>query len=154
MMSQLSHRNVVRFHGVAFSPEDETLIVTEFCLNGSLRACMDKGLLDRIPFSAPREEDQSLLKFSIQILSGLRYLHDDAATTVVHRDLKSANVLVTKDWVMKIADFGSAKKKTMHLQTFAGTPAYMAPEMLRQDEDKMGQRPPRLLVPTGSINSP
>jgi serine/threonine protein kinase len=70
-------------------------------------------------------------------LSGIRYLHNEANPAVVHRDVKSPNILVTKDWMMKLCDFGSAKRKDLPQETLAGTAAYAAPEMLRQDEELM-----------------
>lgn len=121
------------FHGVTSNGAEigETWIVTEFCKRGSLRNCIDDGSLESMGFD-------ELMGLAVQILSGIRYLHDEANPPVVHRDLKSANVLVTHDWVMKLCDFGSAKRKSLRQETLAGTAAYAAPEMLRQEEDLMG----------------
>jgi serine/threonine protein kinase len=77
------------------------------------------------------------IKMAHDIISGLRYLHD---CHLIHRDIKSANVLINSNWVCKISDFGMTKnfngvsdaaKKKM---TYCGTDSYMAPELLFEEE--------------------
>jgi serine/threonine protein kinase len=64
-------------------------------------------------------------------------LHTHAPTPIMHRDLKTANLLVTEDWVCKVCDFGLAKGVgTVSALTHAGcTPVYTAPEVLLDEEE-------------------
>jgi len=69
----------------------------------------------------------------MQILEGLEYLH---AHDVIHRDIKGANILVDKDGVCKLSDFGGAKiiveeMEVSKQQSFKGTPHWMAPETIK-----------------------
>jgi serine/threonine protein kinase len=74
------------------------------------------------------------------IAEGMLYLHEGAPCQVVHRDLKSLNVLVASAAegtipVLRICDFGTAREvhsSSMDLSTFAGTVAWMAPEMIHR----------------------
>lgn len=64
-----------------------------------------------------------------QVLHGLDYLHSQV---VIHRDIKGANILTTKDGVVKLADFGVATKltDTEKSNSGAGSPYWMAPEVI------------------------
>lgn len=77
--------------------------------------------------------------YTKQILKGLKYLHDHS---IIHRDIKGANILVGNDGVLKLSDFGASKrledliygneteKRRMSLR---GTPNWMAPEVIKQE---------------------
>jgi serine/threonine protein kinase len=121
LTSALHHANVVHLHGISCSPEKELYIITELLHHGSIRDVLDaKGSNLTWDIRA---------KLLIDAAKGMNYLHSRG---VIHRDLKPRNLLVSKDWVCKVADFGASTvlapvEKTM---TFTGTPAYMAPEVL------------------------
>jgi serine/threonine protein kinase len=62
-----------------------------------------------------------------QVLQGLVYLHEQG---VIHRDIKGANILTTKDGIVKLADFGVATKSNVNEYNVVGTPYWMAPEVI------------------------
>ena len=76
--------------------------------------------------------DEALVSVFIeQVLQGLSYLHSQG---LVHRDIKGANLLTTKDGTVKLADFGVAMKLTESFKSMSivGTPYWMAPEIVEQ----------------------
>ncbi|KAF9432106.1 hypothetical protein BGZ76_011255, partial [Entomortierella beljakovae] len=90
-----------------------------FCENGSLRSlCKNFGKLP----------EHLGAMYITQVLEGLIYLHDQG---VIHRDIKGANILATKDGLIKLADFGVATLSTDNGDlSVAGTPYWMAPEII------------------------
>lgn len=63
-----------------------------------------------------------------QVLQGLLYLHEQG---VIHRDIKGANILTTKDGLVKLADFGVATKSNLGESSVVGTPYWMSPEVIQ-----------------------
>ena len=106
---------------------------TTICLISELMRCDLCSLLK----SFECRPSEALVKtWFQQLLSGLHHLH---SMNIVHRDLKSDNLLVTDDFSCKVCDFGLARVKAhvTHVETThanAGTPAWMAPELLRGEE--------------------
>jgi len=121
MQSKLCHDSVVRFIGACLTPPN-LCIVTEFVSRGSVRSVL----------SNTKDVDfKKILSMAMDVASGMCYLHAQSPA-VVHRDLKSENLLLTEDWVTKIADFGLARVKSHSTtMTQCGTPKYMAPEVLK-----------------------
>ncbi|CAG2068561.1 unnamed protein product, partial [Timema podura] len=98
-------------------------IVMEFCPYGPLCDLLNAG--EEIP-------PVRLVKWSKEIASGMYYLHSHK---IIHRDLKSPNVLIGANEVVKISDFGTSREwndKSTKM-TFAGTVAWMAPEIIRNE---------------------
>src|SRR6266849_5326094 len=129
--SSLAHPNICTIHEVGEN-EGELFIVMELVEGKSLRAmCADAGL-----------PPESLLRYGVQIASALARAHDRG---IVHRDLKTANIVVTTDGLVKVLDFGLAKQvgsgifdaTTRSLasipdaSSMSGTLPYMAPEILQ-----------------------
>lgn len=72
---------------------------------------------------------------ALDVAKGMNYLHT-SHPTIVHRDLKSPNLLVDKNWVVKVCDFGLSRLKHhtfLSSKSTAGTPEWMAPEVLRNE---------------------
>ena len=73
-------------------------------------------------------------KVALSVALALRYLHEDAEQSVLHRDIKSANVLLDMDFSTKLGDFGMAKMEGPRLRTqrtgVVGTYGYLAPEYI------------------------
>lgn len=122
VLSSLSHRNIVQFFG-AVTKSPNYCIVTEYAELGSVFDYLQKHSI----------EYTQLLQWAKQIATGMHYLHYEAPQPVIHRDLKSSNVVITADMTVKICDFGSSKfhQHTTKL-SMAGTFSWMAPEVIQQ----------------------
>eukprot|EP00898_Chlorokybus_atmophyticus_P007612 jgi/Chlat1/7852/Chrsp66S07298 len=126
MLSRLRHPNVILFLGACVRPPHLS-IVCEY---------MHMGSLHRILHSSGQGHKLSWrrkLKMLRDICRGMMYLE---SMNIVHRDLKSANCLVDKHWAVKVCDFGLSKimkQDTQQNSTAAGTPEWMAPELLRSE---------------------
>lgn len=127
LLYSLRHSNVVGFVGITRDLEGTLMLLSEFMTGGALCAWLYKR---RHKFGG-----EASIRLSIDIASGLAYLHSRG---IVHRDLKSDNILLDERGAhAKIADLGLAKIRSassyyMHGQM--GTVMYMAPEMLRKEK--------------------
>ncbi|KAF7849226.1 hypothetical protein BT93_L1061 [Corymbia citriodora subsp. variegata] len=122
-ISRLQHRNLVQLIGWCHEKK-ELLLIYEFMSNGSL----DSHLFKEQSF-LPWEKRY---KIAQGIASALLYLHEEWEQCVVHRDIKSSNIMLDSDFNAKIGDFGLAKlvdhAKGLQTTVLAGTMGYMAPE--------------------------
>ncbi|KAK3432933.1 hypothetical protein EUGRSUZ_D00446 [Eucalyptus grandis] len=122
-ISQLRHRNLVQLIGWCHEKK-ELILVYEFMSNGSL----DSHLFKERSF-LPWENRYKIVQ---GIASALLYLHEEWEQCIIHRDIKSSNIMLDYDFNAKIGDFGLARlvDHTKGLQTtvLAGTMGYMAPE--------------------------
>ncbi|OAX80201.1 STE/STE11/CDC15 protein kinase, partial [Emergomyces africanus] len=118
LLKNLDHPNIVKYHG--FVKSIETLnIILEYCENGSLHS---------ISKNFGRFPENLVGLYMSQVLHGLLYLHEQG---VIHRDIKGANILTTKQGLVKLADFGVASRTTgLHESSVVGTPYWMAPEVI------------------------
>ncbi|ODV91955.1 hypothetical protein CANCADRAFT_42581 [Tortispora caseinolytica NRRL Y-17796] len=118
LLKNLNHPNIVKYKGY-LKNSSCLYIILEFCESGSLYNIYRK--YGRIP------EDLVALYIS-QVLTGLNYLHSQG---VIHRDIKGANILTTKDGQVKLADFGVATHMSAKTcRSMVGTPNWMAPEVI------------------------
>ena len=100
----------------------------EYVPGGSIRSLLDRfGRLD----------ETVIRVYTRQILLGLEYLH---MNNIAHRDIKGANVLVTNDGTIKLADFGASKRLSSQSSTggVKGTPLWMAPEVIKEQQTERG----------------
>ncbi|KAL5342521.1 cytokinesis protein sepH [Aspergillus crustosus] len=118
LLKNLDHPNIVKYHG--FVKSVETLnIILEYCENGSLHS---------IAKNFGRFPETLVGVYMSQVLHGVLYLHDQG---VIHRDIKGANILTTKEGLVKLADFGVASRTTgLSESSVVGTPYWMAPEVI------------------------
>mmetsp|Transcript_25791 Transcript_25791/g.42345 ORF Transcript_25791/g.42345 Transcript_25791/m.42345 type:complete len:588 (-) Transcript_25791:400-2163(-) len=123
ILGKLRHPNVILFMGACTQPPN-LCIVTEFLDGGSLYDAMHKR---HVKFNR-----KQIIKMMVQAARGLNYLHL-SKPRIIHRDLKSLNLLVDDFWNVKICDFGLSciKADLGVLKEQVGTPAFMAPELLQ-----------------------
>ncbi|KAK4261439.1 hypothetical protein QN277_004435 [Acacia crassicarpa] len=123
IISQLRHRNLVQLIGWCHE-KGNFLLVYELMPNGSLDAHLS-GKKPPLPWNMRH-------KIALGLASGVLYLHEEWQQCVVHRDIKSSNVMLDSNFNVKLGDFGLAKLVDHDLgpQTtrLAGTMGYMAPE--------------------------
>ncbi|KAM3926961.1 interleukin-1 receptor-associated kinase 4 [Leptodactylus fuscus] len=125
-MAQCHHENIVKLLGFSSDGDNYCLVYT-YMSNGSL--------LDRLAClnSTPPLSWSRRCNIVLGTANGIKYLHEN---NHVHRDIKSANILLDDDFTPKISDFGLARAtghlaRTMMTERIVGTTAYMAPEALR-----------------------
>ncbi|KAH7433010.1 hypothetical protein KP509_07G050200 [Ceratopteris richardii] len=126
IMRRLRHPNVLLFMGAVYSPH-RLSIITEFLPRGSLFRLLHK--------SSQRLEWKRRLSMITDVARGMNYLHH-RNPPIIHRDLKSSNLLVDKNWTVKVGDFGLSRMKHATYLTSKsgrGTPQWMAPEVLRNE---------------------
>ncbi|KAJ4903320.1 Protein kinase superfamily protein [Raphanus sativus] len=126
ILSRVRHPNVVLFLGACTKPPRLSMI-TEYMELGSLYYLIHmSGQKKKLSW-------HRRLRMLRDICRGLMCIH---RMKIVHRDLKSANCLVDKHWTVKICDFGLSRIMTdenMKDTSSAGTPEWMAPELIRQE---------------------
>ncbi|CAI0626262.1 unnamed protein product [Linum tenue] len=126
LMKRLRHPNVLLFMGAVTSPQ-HLCIVTEFLPRGSLFQLLQRN--------ATKLEWRRKVHMALDIARGMNYLHH-FNPPIVHRDLKSSNLLVDRNWTVKVGDFGLSRLKHetfLVTKSGKGTPQWMAPEVLRNE---------------------
>uniref|UniRef100_A0A8C5FWM4 mitogen-activated protein kinase kinase kinase n=1 Tax=Gadus morhua TaxID=8049 RepID=A0A8C5FWM4_GADMO len=121
-LRKLKHPNIITFKGICTQAPCYCILM-EYCAQGQLYEVLRAG----------RKIVPSLLMdWAMGIAGGMNYLH---LHKIIHRDLKSPNMLITYDDLVKISDFGTSKElfdKSTKM-SFAGTVAWMAPEVIRNE---------------------
>ncbi|PPS16782.1 hypothetical protein GOBAR_AA03787 [Gossypium barbadense] len=126
LMKRLRHPNVLLFMGAVTSPQ-RLCIVTEFLPRGSLFRLLQRN--------TTKLDWRRRVHMALDIARGMNYLHH-CNPPIIHRDLKSSNLLVDKNWIVKVGDFGLSRLKHetyLTTKTGKGTPQWMAPEVLRNE---------------------
>jgi len=123
--SALQHRNICTIHEIDETPDGQIFICMD-CYDG--KTLKEKIARGRVPV-------EEAVDIAIQMAEGLAKAHEAG---MVHRDVKPANIIVTKDGEVKILDFGLAKlagqTKVTRTGTTLGTVAYMSPEQARGED--------------------
>ncbi|KAL8139902.1 hypothetical protein V2J09_005923 [Rumex salicifolius] len=122
IIMNLNHKNIVKYLGSS-KTRSHLHIILEYVENGSLANIIKPNKFGPFP-------EQLVAHYIAQVLEGLVYLHEQG---VIHRDIKGANILTTKEGWVKLADFGVATKLTeadVNTHSVVGTPYWMAPEVI------------------------
>ncbi|KAI4355105.1 hypothetical protein L6164_003910 [Bauhinia variegata] len=129
-LSRIEHLNLVKFYGF-LEEGDERIVVVEYVPNGTLREHLDRvhgNILDLA----------SRLDIAIDVAHAITYLHMYMDHPIIHRDIKSSNILLTENFRAKVADFGFARlapdsdSGATHVSTqVKGTAGYLDPEYLK-----------------------
>ncbi|KAG6414538.1 hypothetical protein SASPL_121910 [Salvia splendens] len=126
IMLRLRHPNVVLFMGAVTRPPHMS-ILTEFLPRGSLYKLLHRPNI--------QIDEKRRLKMALDVAKGMNYLHT-SHPIIVHRDLKTPNLLVDKNWAVKVCDFGMSRLQHhtfLSSKSAAGTAEWMAPEVLRNE---------------------
>ena len=128
IMKKLRHPNIVQFMGACSKPPN-LCIVTQYVHRGSLFKLLHRS--ERCP--TVNLDERRRLQMALDVARGMNYLHT-CRPPVIHRDLKSPNLLVDKDMTIKVCDFGLSRVRhatVLSAKSQAGTPEWTAPEVLQ-----------------------
>lgn len=125
ILQKVNHGNLVRLEGFCIDPEEANCyLVYEYVENGSLSSWLHEARPEKLSW-------KTRLRIAIDVANGLQYIHEHTRPKVVHKDIKSSNILLDSNMRAKIANFGLARSGcnaiTMHI---VGTQGYIAPEYL------------------------
>ena len=125
ILSKLKHKYIVKYYD-SFQDNNNLNIVMEYCEYGDL-----DSYIKNLKKNNKHLSENQIWKFFIEICTGLSYMHNKK---ILHRDMKSSNIFLTKNLDIKIGDLGVAKalKNTLHAHTFIGTPYYLSPEICEE----------------------
>ncbi|GER37939.1 concanavalin A-like lectin protein kinase family protein [Striga asiatica] len=135
-LGRLRHKNLVNLQGWC-KYKNDLLLVYDYVPNGSLDSLLygSKNIRPTLTW----EQRFNIVK---GVASGLVYLHEEWEKVVIHRDVKSSNVLIDRDMNPKLGDFGLARlydhEKTAHTTNVVGTIGYIAPELTRTGKASKG----------------
>jgi serine/threonine protein kinase len=124
-LANTNHSNIVRFVDSQVSDKHLTILM-EFADAGDLR----KHIKTRLGMKHHLSESEAMLLF-LQVVMALEHIH---SRQMLHRDLKTANILISSSGLIKVADFGFSRQyedtvSNTVAKTFCGTPYYLAPEL-------------------------
>ncbi|KAF1327742.1 Tkl protein kinase, partial [Globisporangium splendens] len=136
LYARLEHPKIARFIGLSWTTLMDLSLVMEYLPNGDLHALLKENRAlpnGRAVFTWFSEDSQprSKILIALDVAEALVYLHS-YDPKIIHRDLKSKNVLMSEEWVAKLADFGISREASENTMTGGmGTTAWIAPEVLQ-----------------------
>ncbi|PHT84967.1 Leucine-rich repeat receptor-like serine/threonine-protein kinase BAM2 [Capsicum annuum] len=124
-LGRIRHRNIVRLLGYV-SNKDTNLLLYEYMSNGSLGEMLHGAKGAHLKW-------ETRYRIAVEAAKGLCYLHHDCSPSIIHRDVKSNNILLDSDYEAHVADFGLAKflqdaGASECMSSIAGSYGYIAPE--------------------------
>ncbi|XP_078441871.1 putative LRR receptor-like serine/threonine-protein kinase At1g05700 isoform X2 [Wolffia australiana] len=126
LLTRVHHRNLVRLLGYCDEKQNLSLVY-EYMDNGNLRDHLSGALSNGSLLNWKQR-----VSVALQAAQGLDYLHNGCRPPIIHRDIKSSNILLNSQFVAKISDFGLSRDFAVdatHITTaVAGTPGYLDPE--------------------------
>lgn len=142
LAKKIRHENILELLGVSIGYEDENLpryicLIYPYMQNGSLFECLNHGARcnkgEKIPW-------QKRLDIAKKVAQGIEYLHTFHEGVIIHRDIKTANILIDENLSPKLGDFTLVRQldslkqgETEYSQNVIGTSVYMPPEAFRGD---------------------
>ncbi|XP_027092542.1 receptor protein-tyrosine kinase CEPR2-like [Coffea arabica] len=127
ILGKIRHKNIVKLYA-SMTRGCSNYLVLEYMENGNLFQALHR----EIKIGRSELDWYQRYRIALGAAKGLAYLHHDCSPSIIHRDIKSTNILLDEDYEAKIADFGVAKtsdaSQASEFSCFAGTHGYLAPE--------------------------
>ncbi|XP_021748712.1 receptor protein-tyrosine kinase CEPR2-like [Chenopodium quinoa] len=129
ILGNIRHKNILKLYACLLRG-NTAFLVFEYMENGNMFQVLHREIKD----GQPELDWNKRYNIALGVAKGLCYLHHDCSPPIIHRDIKSTNILLDLEYEPKIADFGVAKAtydsaEVSEFSCFAGTHGYLAPEL-------------------------